>query len=96
MVGLASCVLNRGEDVVALQESIILQDFLEGSPGTEQFQHIGHAESFAANARATAAFERLNGDALKQFRFHAGNSVPHSLAANKLQNTSPLMGDPSE
>ena len=89
MVRLAGGVLNRGQDVFAFQKWIILEDFLEGSPGTEQFQHIGHAESFATNTGVTTTLAWLNGDALKQFRFHACSKVPHSFAANKLKNTFP-------
>jgi hypothetical protein len=90
MVRLPGRILNRGEDVVAFQEGIILQDFVEGSAGTEQFQHIAHAESFAANARTTAALAGLDGDALKQFRLHAPFSLPHLPIVNKLETLAPL------
>ncbi len=89
MVGLAGRVLNRGQDVVAFQKGIVPQNFLEGSTGTEQSQHVGHTESFAANTRATAALAWLDGDALKQFRFHAAFRVPHPPIANKPRKISP-------
>ena len=66
MIRLMRGVFDGGENVVALKIGMILQDFLVGRSGAQQFQNVGHAHPYAANARLAAAFSRLDGDARKQ------------------------------
>lgn len=81
MIRLAGGIGDRGRDIVAFQEGIILQNLLEAGTGTDQLQYVGDAKSLAADARASTALARLYGDPLKQVRSHLEISVPHVFTA---------------
>jgi len=71
VVGLASRVLNRGEDIFFLEEGILRQDLLKGRPGGQQFQDIGYPNAKATDTRVPPAFAFFNRDPLKPFQGHA-------------------------
>jgi hypothetical protein len=72
VIGLPGGVFNGGKDVVALQEGVVFEDFFERSAGAEELEHVGNANALAPDAGASAALAFLDGDALEQFRLHAG------------------------
>ena len=64
VVDLARGVLDRGENVLALKKRVILEDFLERSPCSQQFQHVRDADALAANAGTSPALAFFNRDSL--------------------------------
>ena len=95
MVSLMGGVLQRSQDVFALQEWIIRQDFLIRGSRAKQFQHVGNTYAQTANAGPTATLAGFNGDAIQPFEidgipYSSGNtqSAVHSQA---LEMTNPRM-----
>jgi hypothetical protein len=88
VVGLPGGVFDSSEDVVAFQERIIFEDFLKGGSGAEKFENVGDADPLATDARAPAALALLDGDALEQFRFHVGVTVPQHGDGSKHRDVS--------
>ena len=59
MVGLAGGVGDGGEDIVALQERIVAEDFFIGGAGGEQIKDIRDADALAADARLATELARF-------------------------------------
>ena len=60
-------VEEHGLDVSRFEEGIIGEDFLVRSARREEFQHVHHAQARPADARAPAAFARLDCDAFEEW-----------------------------
>lgn len=67
MIRLTGGVSQRRLDVVRLKVGKVLENFGIGRAASQHSQNVRHANPQPANARSSAAFVRLNGDALKKF-----------------------------
>jgi hypothetical protein len=65
MIDLQGRVFNCCQDIFALQEWVVGEDFLKRSAGAQQLQNVYDPDALAANARASAAFVRLDGNPLE-------------------------------
>ena len=52
-----------GEDVIPLEAGMVSQDFLDGGPVGEEFQHVGDTDAHAPDAGLSAALSGLDRDA---------------------------------
>ena len=64
MIRLPGGVINGGQNVIAHEERVILQDFLKGSAGAEEFQDVRDPDALAADAGAAAALLGVDGDSV--------------------------------
>ena len=55
VVGLASGILNGGENIFSFQEGVVSKDLFEGSPASQEIQDIGYPQTKTPNAGAAAA-----------------------------------------
>ena len=65
MAGLGCGIFKRCQNVVFFELSIVLKNFLMGSPRAEQAQNICDTDAQAVNAWAAAAFAGFDGDSVK-------------------------------
>jgi hypothetical protein len=79
---------NGGKDVLFFEIGIIRQNLIVRSSRAQQLQDVRHPHPHATNAWTTAAFPRLDRDALEQFNIHALTlaqdmwaNKPHSIPA---------------
>jgi hypothetical protein len=70
VVGLASRVLNCRVNVLAFQERVVGENFLEGRAARQQLQNVCHPHPVSPDARASAALALFNGDSLQSFWVH--------------------------
>ena len=71
MVSLMGCIIQGREDVFALEEWVIREDFLERGSRAEQFEHIRNTNALAANAGSAPALPGFDGDSIQAFEIHA-------------------------
>src|ERR1700693_2081259 len=70
VIGLVCRVVNGGEDVLALQEGVIVQDFIEGGPGGQKLQHVGDANALSANAGTAPTLALFDCNSLEALQIH--------------------------
>jgi len=70
VVSLVRGVVDCSQDVFALKEGVILQDFIERSPGTEKLEQIGDAKALAANAGTAPALAFLDRNSAESLQIH--------------------------
>jgi hypothetical protein len=63
-------VVQNRKNVFALEEWVILENFLERGARAEQFQHIRNTDALAANARTTPALPGFDRDSIQAFEIH--------------------------
>lgn len=66
MVSLPGRVEQGRLDVVRFHAPVVREDFRVRVAERQQFEHVGHAQARAADARAPAAFAGLGGDAIQE------------------------------
>jgi hypothetical protein len=70
VIGLVRGVVNGSQDVLAIEEGVTFEDFIEGGPGREKFQHIGDAKALASNAGTPSALALLDCDSAEALLIH--------------------------
>ena len=72
MIGLMRRVVDGGEDVLAFELRVVLEDFLKARAMADEFQDVGYADAQATNAGASAALGVVDGNALETVLGHGG------------------------
>lgn len=75
VISLVRRVCNRGQNILAFEVGIVVQNFLVGSACAQELQNIRHSHPHSTNARASATFAGFNGDAFEKFCVHVENLV---------------------
>jgi hypothetical protein len=70
VVGLASGILNSGENILSLQEGVISKNFFERSPTSQEIKDIGNSEAKAPNAGAASALSFFHRNSPQPFDAH--------------------------
>ena len=71
-------ILDGRQNVLALQEGVVCEDVVDGSPRAQKLEDIGDADTEAANTGTAAALALLDRDASKMFRGHGSPLVYQS------------------
>jgi len=96
MIRLLRGVGDGGQDVFPLETGIVGEDFVDGGPVGEEFQHVRHADAHAPDAGLSAALSGLDGDAWMDCGRH-GLSIPRihgQSRASKADETVPAAPSP--
>jgi len=70
VVGLASGILNSGQNILSLQEGVISENLFEGSPANQELQDIGNSEAKTPNAGAASALSFFHRNSLQPLDAH--------------------------
>jgi hypothetical protein len=69
-IGLVRGVVDGSQDVLAIEEGVIFEDFIEGSLGRKKLPHVGDAKALAANAGPPSALAVLDCDSVDALLIH--------------------------
>lgn len=70
MIQATSSVAQAGSDVLGLEVRVFLEDLLLPFARREKIQNVGHPDPQTADARATSALIRIEGDPMKKLVSH--------------------------
>ena len=91
MVGLMRGVFNGGQNILAFEIRVIVQNFFVRSARAQKLQNIGDPHPHATDARTSAAFAGFNRDALEECQVH-GQTILLNILLNQPANKPCLRG----
>ncbi len=75
MVGLASGIVDRRENILALKIRIVFENFFEICSGAQKFQNVGYSDTHTTDARTTTTLAVIDRDAIEEFPLSVHTSI---------------------